>query len=275
MTRTERPVIGFLTDFGLDGAAATCKGVMLSICRGAQIVDVAHTVRKYAIRDGAFVLRAALPYLPVGTHVAVVDPGVGTSRRPIGIRTGRGDVLIGPDNGLLIPPAEALGGIEEARELSNRDLWLAVTTSTFHGRDIFAPVAGHLANGDATFDDIGPSVPTQELVRLPEPEATTADGAIDTIVTYVDSFGNVRLAGGRQELTTAFGALADGAGMTVNLNGAGPETVTFERSFGAVGIGATIVYVDSSGNLALAINQGNFAGQHRVTSGTAVQLRAI
>ncbi len=275
MTPTERPVIGFLTDFGLDGAAATCKGVMLSICRDAQIVDVGHTVRKYAIRDGAFVLRAALPYLPVGTHVAVVDPGVGTSRRPIGIRTGRGDVLIGPDNGLLIPPAEALGGIEEARELSNRDLWLPVTTSTFHGRDIFAPVAGHLANGDATFDNIGPSVPTQELVRLTEPEATTADGAIDTIVTYVDSFGNVRLAGGRQELTTAFGALADGANMTVNLNGAGPETVTFERSFGAVGVGATIVYVDSSGNLALAINQGNFAGQHRVTSGTAVQLRAI
>jgi len=275
MTRTERPVIGFLTDFGLDGAAATCKGVMLSICRDAQIVDVAHNVRKYAIRDGAFVLRAALPYLPVGTHVAVVDPGVGTSRRPIGIRTGRADVLIGPDNGLLIPPAEALGGIEEARELSNRDLWLPVTTSTFHGRDIFAPVAGHLANGDATFDDIGPSVPTQDLVRLTEPEATTADGAIDTIVTYVDSFGNVRLAGGRQELTTAFGALADGAGMTVTLNGAEPETVTFEHSFGAVGIGATIVYVDSSGNLALAINQGNFAGQHKVTSGTAVQLRAI
>jgi len=275
MTRTERPVIGFLTDFGLDGAAATCKGVMLSICRDAQIVDVAHNVRKYAIRDGAFVLRAALPYLPVGTHVAVVDPGVGTSRRPIGIRPGRGDVLIGPDNGLLIPPAEALGGIEEARELSNRDLWLPVTTSTFHGRDIFAPVAGHLANGDATFDDIGPSVPTQDLVRLTEPEATTADGAIDTIVTYVDSFGNVRLAGGRQELTTAFGALADGAGMTVTLNGAEPETVTFEHSFGAVGIGATIVYIDSSGNLALAINQGNFAGQHKVTSGTAVQLRAI
>jgi len=275
MTRTERPVIGFLTDFGLDGAAATCKGVMLSICRDAQIVDVGHTVRKYAIRDGAFVLRAALPYFPVGTHVAVVDPGVGTSRRPIGIRTGRGDVLIGPDNGLLIPPAEALGGIEEARELANRDLWLPVTTSTFHGRDIFAPVAGHLSNGDATFDDIGPSVPTQDLVRLPEPEATAAESGIDTVVTYVDSFGNVRLAGGRQELTTAFGALADGAGMTVDLNGAGAQTVTFERSFGAVGIGATIVYVDSSGNLALAINQGNFAGQHRVTSGTAVQIRAI
>ncbi len=275
MTRTERPVIGFLTDFGLDGAAATCRGVMLSICRDAQIVDVAHTVRKYAIRDGAFILRAALPYLPVGTHVAVVDPGVGTSRRPIGIKTRRGDVLIGPDNGLLIPPAEALDGIEEARELANRDLWLPVTTSTFHGRDIFAPVAGHLANGDARFDGIGPRVPPEELVRLPEPEATATEGEIATVVTYIDSFGNARLAGGRHELATAFGKLSDGADMTVNLGGAEPEMATFERSFGAVGIGATIVYVDSSGDIALAINQGNFADEHRVTSGTAVQLRAL
>ncbi len=273
MSQPERPVIGFLTDFGLDGAAATCKGVMLSICRDAQIVDVAHTVRKYAIRDGAFVLRAALPYLSVGTHVAVVDPGVGTSRRPIGIRTGRGDVLIGPDNGLLIPPAEALGGIEEARELANRDLWLPVTTSTFHGRDIFAPVAGHLANGDATFDDIGPSVPVDELVRLPEPEAIVTDGAIDTVVTYVDSFGNVRLAGGSQDLVAAFGSLTVGNGIAVSVDGAAAQTATFERSFGAIGIGAAILYVDSSGNLALAINQGEFAARHQVASGAAVQLR--
>lgn len=274
MTRTP-PVIGFLTDFGLDGAAATCKGVMLSICRDAQIIDVGHSVRKYAIRDGAFLLRFALPYFPVGVHVGVVDPGVGTSRRPIGIRTGRGDVLIGPDNGLLIPAAEALGGIEEARELANRDLWLPVTTSTFHGRDIFAPVAGHLAKGDATFDGIGPSVPTDELVRLPEPEATVGDGAIDTVVTYVDSFGNIRLAGGRQDLATAFGNVAEGDGIAVSVDGAAPQTATFERSFGAVGFGAAILYVDSSGNLALAINQGDFASRHQVTSGMAVELRAI
>ena len=113
--------------------------MILSICPDAQIVDIGHTIRKYAIRDGAFLLRFALPYFPVGVHLAVVDPGVGTERRPIAIRAGRGDVLIGPDNGLLIPPAEALGGIDEVRELANRDLWLPVTTSTFHGRDIFAP----------------------------------------------------------------------------------------------------------------------------------------
>src|SRR5687767_1052000 len=97
------PVIGFLTDFGLDGAAAICRGVMLSIARDAQVIDISHTVAKYAIRDGAYLLRSAVPWLPIGVHVAVVDPGVGTDRRSIGLRTARGDVLLGPDNGLLVP----------------------------------------------------------------------------------------------------------------------------------------------------------------------------
>ena len=124
MSSLARPVIGFLTDFGLDGAAATCRGVMLSICPDAQIVDISHTVPKFSIRAGAFILRAALPYLPVGVHVGVVDPGVGSDRRPVAIRTGHGDVLIGPDNDLLLPAADALGGIADARELTNRELWL-------------------------------------------------------------------------------------------------------------------------------------------------------
>ncbi len=223
MRPTERPVIGFLTDFGLDGAAATCRAVMLSICRDAQIVDIGHTVRKYAIRDGAFLLRFSLPYFPVGVHVGVVDPGVGTARRPVGIRTGRGDVLIGPDNGLLVPAAEALGGIAEARELVNRELWLPATTSTFHGRDIFAPVAAHLAAGDAPFEQVGPVVANDELVRLPEPGAVAADGAIETVVTYVDSFGNIRLAGGPDELARRLRRdhRRDAAGRRVRRTGAG------------------------------------------------------
>ena len=260
---TERPIIGFLTDFGLDGAAATCRAVMLSICRDAQIVDIGHTVRKYAIRDGGFLLRFALPYFPIGVHVAVVDPGVGTARRPIGIRTGRGDILIGPDNGLLVPPAEALGGIAEVRELANRDLWLPVTTSTFHGRDIFAPVAGHLANGDAGFEAIGPTVDPGSLVRLPEPEAVASDGLVDTVVTYVDSFGNVRLAGGADALERAFGAMDDGDPLVVEFGGEAPirEGSRYATTFGAVPRGASLVYVDSLGNLAMADNQGNLAGR--------------
>ncbi len=259
--RSEPPVIGFLTDFGLDGAAATCRAVMLSICREAQIVDIGHTIRKYAIRDGAFLLRFALPYFPVGVHVAVVDPGVGTARRPIGVRTGRGDVLIGPDNGLLLPPADALGGAVEARELTNRDLWLPITSSTFHGRDIFAPVAGHLAAGDAAFDDVGPRIATEHLVRLPEPSARASHGMIETVVTYVDSFGNVRLAGGADEVATAFGAPADGAPMVAEFNEPGPlrELTRYATTFGAVGIGESLLYVDSLGNLAMADNQGSIA----------------
>ena len=262
-TDRPRPVIGFLTDFGLDGAAATCRAVMLSICRDAQIVDIGHTVRKYAIRDGAFLLRFALPYFPVGVHVAVVDPGVGTSRRPIAIRTGRGDVLIGPDNGLLPPPAEALGGVDEVREITNRELWLPATTSTFHGRDIFAPTAGHLANGDATFADVGPLVDAGTLVQVVEPEASAGDGSIDTVVTYVDSFGNVRLAGGADELSSAFGPIADGTRLTVEFGGESPlrEASRYATTFGAVPEGASLVYVDSLGNLAMADNQGNLAAR--------------
>jgi hypothetical protein len=263
MQPTERPVIGFLTDFGLDGAAATCRAVMLGICRDAQIVDIGHTVRKYAIRDGAFLLRFSLPYFPVGVHVGVVDPGVGTARRPIGIRTGRGDVLIGPDNGLLIPAAEALGGIEEARELANRELWLPATTSTFHGRDVFAPVAAHLAAGDAAFAEVGPAVPSEDLVRLPEPEAVAADGAIETVVTYVDSFGNIRLAGGPDELRGAFGEIADDTPLVADFDGPEPvrEPTRYATTFGVVPQGSSLVYVDSLGNLAMADNQGNLASR--------------
>ena len=270
MRPTERPVIGFLTDFGLDGAAATCRGVMLSICRDAQIVDICHTIRKYAIADGAFVLAAALPYLPVGNHVAVVDPGVGTSRRPIGIRTGRGDVLIGPDNGLLIPAAEALGGIVEARELENVELWLPEVSATFHGRDIFAPVAARLAQGDTTFPDVGPSLTPDSLMRLDRPRAEVATDRLLTEIVYVDSFGNLRLAAARDQLEGAFADLGPGASLAVRISEASALRVTFADSFGLVDVGATLLYVDSSGNLALAENQGSLARRIGSPAGESV-----
>jgi S-adenosylmethionine hydrolase len=274
MSAGERPIITFLTDFGLDGAVAACKGVMLSICRDAQIIDVGHTVRKYAIRDGTFLMRFALPYGPVGVHVAVVDPGVGTARRPIGIRCGRGDILIGPDNGLLPPVADALGGLAEARELSNRDLWLPATTTTFHGRDIFAPVGAHLAAGTVAFADIGEPIAPDDLVRLAEPVATARPGTIDTVVTYVDSFGNVRLAGGRAELATAFGDIAEGAPLDVLFSA--PEvrmTTRFGSTFGAVGVGESLVYLDSLGNLAVADNQGSIAARLGLATDRPVRIR--
>lgn len=272
----ERPIIGFLTDFGLDGAAATCRAVMLSICRDAQIIDIAHTIRKYAIADGAYLLRFYLPYAPIGVHVAVVDPGVGTARRPIAIKTGRGDVLVGPDNGLLVTPAEALGGPIEARELANRNLWLPATTSTFHGRDIFAPVAAHLAAADAEFEDVGPVVPLDRLVRVPEPNAVVNDAVIETSVTYVDSFGNIRLAGGRDDLVRAFGDdLADGLPLSAEFHraaGATREETRYATTFGAVARGDSLVYVDSLGNVAMADNQGNLAARLGIEPEIAVRI---
>lgn len=274
MPPTERrPVIGFLTDFGLDGAAATCRAVMLSVCPDAQIVDISHTVPKYGIRDGAFILRSALPWFPIGVHVGVVDPGVGTARRPIAIRAARGDVLIGPDNGLLPPAADALGGISEARELTNRALWLPATTSTFHGRDIFSPVAGHLA-AEAAFEAVGTPIPTADLVRLKQAVARVEKGAITTEVVYVDSFGNARLAGGESDLRRAFGAMAGGTSLTVTIEDRSDAVLdaTYAPSFGHVGRGDHVVYVDSSGNLAIATNQGDVATAMGLRSGSVVHL---
>lgn len=279
MQQPTHPIIGFLTDFGLDAAAATCRAVMLSKCPDAQIVDIAHTIRKYAIRDGAFLLRFALPYFPVGVHVGVVDPGVGTARRPVAIRAARGDVLIGPDNGLLLPAADALGGAEEARVLENRDLWLPVTSSTFHGRDIFSPVAGHLSAGSASFESVGPVLPTADLVRLPEPEAVARPGELETVVTYVDTFGNLRLAGERMQLDSAFDGLDDGDPLHVEFSGLDgeatvQESVRYAKTFGGVPVATPLLYLDALGNLALADNQGNIAARLGVGPDRAVRIVA-
>jgi S-adenosylmethionine hydrolase len=271
MAPSERPpVIGFLTDFGFDGAAAVCRGVMLSICPTAQIIDISHAVRKYAVADGAFVLRASLPYLPVGVHVGVVDPGVGTDRRPIAIRADRGDVLIGPDNGLLLPAADALGGGVQARELANRGLWRSVVSSTFHGRDVFAPAAAHLAAGNASFGDLGPELPLATLVKLSPVRARAREGAIETQVTYVDSFGNLRLAGGADEMAAAFGSLEATREVMVRVGGLDIAPAFLAPSFGHVEEGATLLYIDSSGDLALAVNQGDLAARTGATAGTPV-----
>jgi S-adenosylmethionine hydrolase len=261
----EGPLISFLTDFGPDAAAAICRGVMLGIARDAVILDISHSVRKYAIRDGAFLLWATLPSVPVGVHVAVVDPGVGTARLPIGIRTGRGDVLIGPNNGLLMPAAERLGGIAEVRSLENRDLMLPRTSSTFHGRDIFSPVAAHLAAG-RQFSEVGPPMSVEDLVELRFPSALVRDGGLDSSVLYVDSFGNLRFAGFPDDLAAALGPLEPGRRIAIEFAASdGREAVrdeaTWERTFGEKPLGAPLMYEDSFGQIAYADNQGNVSAR--------------
>jgi S-adenosylmethionine hydrolase len=271
-----RPFISFLTDFGPDGAAAICRGVMLSIALDAQIVDISHSVRKFAIREGAYLLWTALPWMPVGVHVAVVDPGVGTDRRPIGIRTGRGDVLIGPDNGLLTAATDRLGGIDAVRLLANPAWLLPQQSATFHGRDIFAPVAAHLAMGwDLT--EVGPVVDPGAIVDLRFPKPLIRDGGLETVAIYVDSFGNVRLGATPEDLARALGDLAPGTAVRIRFDAADAgeplaTTATFARTFGALPPGAALVYTDSSGRLALGHNQASAAAALGVEAERGVRI---
>ena len=252
------PTISFLTDFGLDTAPATCRGVIWSICPEARINDLTHTARAFAVRDAAFLLWSSVPYLPIGVHLAVVDPGVGTSRRPIAIRAARGDHFVGPDNGLLVPAAERLGGIEAVHELTNRSLFRSEVSSTFHGRDLFAPITAHLANGVA-LAEVGPALDPSTLVRIEFPEPTAHDGRLETSVLFVDAFGNVRIAGQPSDLGHLRGRLAPGDRFAVTAAGRRTE-LPFHPTFGAVGPGELLLYEDADyAGLAIGLNQGSAA----------------
>lgn len=272
-----RPIITFATDFG-PSAPAVCRGVMFGIAPDANIIDISHFIPRYSIRDGAGTLVFALPYMPVGIHVAVVDPGVGTSRLAIALRVARGDVLVGPDNGLLIPASEALGGVVEARSIENRDLMRPEISSSFHGRDIFAPVAAHLATGVA-FESVGPSIPVDRLVRLTLPKPVIAEGRLDTVITGVMIFGNVTFAGTQADLEAAIGPLRPGKELIVEFGG-GPglpparERTTWHGTFGDVEQGASLVMADSEGQLSFADNQGDAAARLGLTVNRAARITA-
>lgn len=257
-----RPVITFTTDFG-PSAPAVCKAVMLRFCPDAKILDISHQVPRYSIRDGAGTLVFALPYMPVGVHVAVVDPGVGTARLPLALKTARGDILLGPDNGLLTEAGDALGGIVEARAIENRAWMLEQISNSFHGRDIFAPVAGHLAAGEP-YESVGPTVPVDELVRLPKVTSVARDGGLDTQIVHVLIYGNVTLAGVPADLEAAIGPLTPGRPLLLEFpaHGGAPtvaERTVWVRTFGEVPVGASLLYADSEGHLAFADNQGDAA----------------
>lgn len=271
-----RPVITFLTDFG-PSAPAVCRGVMFRICPDANIIDINHQVPRYSIREGAGSLVFALPQMPVGIHVAVVDPGVGTERLPVGLRVARGDTLIGPDNGLLMPAADALGGVVEARALTNRDLMLPVISSSFHGRDIFSPMAAHLANG-GPFESVGPTVPIDGLVRLPEIRPTVGDGLLETSIVQVLIFGNVTFAGTPADLESAIGPLAPGRPVRLEFpafdgSPAIDEQTVWERTFGRVPVGASLLMADSEGHLSFADNQGDAARRLGLALDRPVRIR--
>jgi S-adenosylmethionine hydrolase len=275
---TDRPFISFMSDFGVgSSASAVCRGVMLDIAPDARLVDVTHAIRHFALRDGAFLLARSLPYFPIGVHVAVVDPGVGTARRPIALQVGRGDYLVGPDNGLLVPAAMALGGIVAARALENRVLWLPSVSNTFHGRDIFSPVAAHLATG-TPFDGVGPALDPADVTRLEMPIATPRDGGLDTSVLLIDAFGNCRLAGETSDLVTAFGEMERGRWFDLVLPARGTQPAARVRlpwvaTFGDVAIGQPLLFEDADyAGPALAVNLGSAAEELGLDLDTPVRL---
>lgn len=267
------PLISLLSDFGLrDPSAAIMRGVVLGIAPDARIVDISHEVRKFAIRDGALLLWCALPYLPVGTHVAVVDPGVGTARRPVAIGTTRGDVLVGPDNGLLSAAAERLGGIAAVHLLEAEAYRLPVVSTSFHGRDIFAPAAAHLARG-VGIADLGPAVAAASLVPSPIVEPLVEPGLLRSSIVYVDTFGNVKLAGLRADIEAALGPLVPGDHLVLTVGDGRIIETTWQATFGNVAVGETLVYEDSYRRICLAASQADAAARHGLVDDLPISIR--
>lgn len=257
-----RPFVSLTTDFGArDPSTAICLGVVHAIAPAATVMTVTAEIAKFKIRDGALTLWATLPYLPVGAHVAVVDPGVGTERHPLAVATARGDVLVGPDNGLLIPVAERLGGVTAAHRLEAREYQLPVISTSFHGRDIFAPAAAHLVNG-VPIEAFGPAVAPEALVRLAWPEVRVRDGALETAIVYVDSFGNIKLVGEVADLEAALGPLSYGEVLHLRWadeTGTQEAVVPWVETFGRVPLGAPLAYEDAYARVCLAANQASGA----------------
>ncbi len=268
----ELRLVTFLTDFGLrDPSAGVLSGVVLAITPNARTLDLTHAIPPYDVEAGAEALVESLVHLPVGVHVAVVDPGVGTQRRPIAIRCVRGDVLVGPDNGLLLPAAEALGGVAAVVVLDNERWWGPYRSHTFHGRDLFSPVAAHLTAGVA-FGDLGSPLDPSLLVPAATLPLEVKEGELHTVVRIVDGFGTLVLAGDRSDAVAALGALEPNMPLRITVGEVTIETVWANR-FGDVPEHEPLCYIDSAGRLAVAINRGSAAERYQVTRRTPVTIR--
>ena len=263
-------IVTLLTDYGrTDDFVGVCHGVIRRIHPGAEIVDITHGIERYAVRQGALVLRNTLPYMPTGVHVAVVDPQVGTERRAIALRTGDGRILVGPDNGLLSLAWERCEGVEVVVDVTRSPHRLEPVSATFHGRDIFAPVAARLASG-AELADAGDPLDPETLARVELPEPREEDGAVVAHALVIDHFGNVGLNLDHDRL----------AGTGITLGGhvaveAGGERylATYAQTFADVSPGELLVYQDAYRTLALALNRGDAAGTLGVGVDAEVRLR--
>jgi hypothetical protein len=261
-----RPIV-FLTDYGLaDEFVGICHGVMARIAPDARVVDLSHAVPRQDVLRGAITLGRSVPYLPEdAVYLAVVDPGVGSDRRPIAVRTAAGADLVGPDNGLLSFAWDELGGVAEAVEIRADDVVLRPVSRTFHGRDIFAPAAAHLARGLAV-GALGPAIEPGSLRALELPGPMVTPGAIGARVLGIDGFGNVQLNARADDLDAA------GIGETLSVGG---RVVPRVGIFSDVSPGAVAALLDSQGQVALVVNSGSAAETLGLTVGRAVVLEAV
>jgi S-adenosylmethionine hydrolase len=259
--------ISFLSDYGLvDEFVGVCHGVMLRIAPDVTVIDVCHGIRPQNITEGASVLAQAVPYLPVGVHLAVVDPGVGAGRLPIAVQAADGSWLVGPDNGLLLPAAARLGGATSAHKLENPELRAAKPSRTFQGRDIFAPAAAHLARGVAP-EELGTELAVDSLVSLRVAVPRLHDGHFHAAVTHVDRFGNLSI--NVDAVAAAEVGITVGALLEVGVEGH-RLTIPFGETFASVAPAEPVVTEDSHGQLALCVNLGSAADRFGASLGSKV-----
>src|SRR5579863_1643858 len=257
------PTIVFMTDFGVvDDSVAICKGVMYSIASDVRIVDLTHQVTPYSILDGARFLYGATAYYPAGTvFVVVVDPGVGSTRKAVVVKSKRGQYFVLPDNGLMTLVQDR-DGLESAREITN-PAWMigSALSSTFHGRDIFSPAGAHLARGD-DWTQVGPELEVAKLVRLDITPARIDDRGLSAQVIATDGpFGNLvtNISG------DDFLKLGYTRGQTVPVTiGQSELKLPFVRTFSDVPLQKPLLYIDSRGHVGFAINQGSFAAAYAI-----------
>jgi S-adenosylmethionine hydrolase len=262
-------VVCFLSDFGLrDDFVGTCHGVIAKIAPEARVIDVTHGIPAQAVLQGALVLASTLPYMPVGVHLAVVDPGVGGSRRPIAVRDADGHLFVGPDNGLLLPAAER-AGIDEVREIANPAYALPSISRTFHGRDLFSPAAAYLATG-VPLAELGPPLSPDALARLDLPEPSMEDDLVQATMLYVDSFGNIALNLTRDDIEQI--GVVPGTRVELDVSGQRFYAVA-ARTFADARAGDVILYEDSYRSMSIAISNGDAAATLHAAAGQPIRIR--
>ena len=259
-------IITLITDFGLGThGIGVMEGVIASINPKARVIHLAHGIPDFDLRSAAKELEAAQS-LPPSIHVVVVDPGVGTARKPIAILTGRGDVLIGPDNGVLLPACRFLGGIVKSYEIENRSVMAPLISPVFHGRDIFAPAAAHISKG-FQLQRLGREL--KKLAAPPYPEAVYENGMISAELIYINKFGSAHL----NLLQKEFARLGLKKGQHINVR-LKYKTISlpFASTFGEVHSQGELIMPDDFGRVELAVNRGSFVSRYPLRIGEKVAL---